>query len=170
MITAIMRLSDGLLADIQVSPNLPLDDLPRLENAVTQFGGVPSSWRLVVVPDALWEGVDPTARQYASVDGSGAVIDVLEVGPPGIDGDKSSIVADGLETITITVDVGDAGYTGIVRWQVVAPDETLTETTDNAVAGSDFWTFAVTQVGEWLVAAETEAHGSATFRFAGTGG
>jgi hypothetical protein len=170
MITAVIRLSDGLLADIQVSPNLPSDDMLRLANAVTQFGGTFANWQLVMVPEALWEGIDPKARQYASVDGGGAIIDVLEVGPPTIDSDKSSIVADGVDTITISVDVGDAGYTGAVDWQVIAPDETVTEVADNAVAGIDTWAFAVTQVGEWLVVAETEAHGSATLSFTATGG
>lgn len=212
MITAVMRISDGLLADVQVwegvvspikanwreiiinyqagnYPNgeetpSPVDTAQynkaldyrelRKQQAVTQFGGALDDWVLVDIDNGLTATIDPMSRPYVDVMDGYTVTEITESTPPDLTADKTSIpvVTDpnnptAGETITVTCDVGDAGYTGIVKWRMDTPDGSVITGSDNAVAGVDTWQISTTQEGVHWVTAETDTHGIARISFIG---
>lgn len=101
----------------------------------------------------------------AYVENNGGSIDIY--GPPDLSADKSEIANDGVDTITITCDLGDAAATDEIRWSVIAPDGSVIEEVDNAVAGVDTWQITTSHVGTHTVRVETDYFGWAEKVFEG---
>lgn len=101
----------------------------------------------------------------AYVENVGGIIGVY--GPPSLSADKTEIANDGVESITVTCDLGDAVATDEIRWSVTAPDGSVINEVDNAVAGVDSWQLTTSHVGVHTVAVETDYFGWAEILFEG---
>lgn len=158
MITAVRRINDGLLADVQESPNWPTDIAPRLQNAVRKFGGAAAEWALIEIPSALWVDINQAARQFAVQTGE-TVTGITQSTPPVVTIDVTTIENTGADTATITANVNDAGYTGLVTWRVILPDGSRLTEVEHMAAGATTLELTTTLEGEHWVQVETELHG-----------
>ena len=170
MITAVRRSSDGLLADIQRAPHFPANVTGRIQNAINRFGGTSADWRVFEVPNDLWQQLapNPRARQLTNVDGN-KIISISQTTPPVVTapGGVSQIESDGVDTITLDVNVGDEADTDAVAYRVIAPDGTQVIDAEDAVDGQITLELTTLQLGAHRVIVETEAHGIAIFEFEG---
>lgn len=101
----------------------------------------------------------------AYVENVGGVIDVY--GPPSLITDKTEIANDGVEAITITCDLGDIEAGDEIRWSVTAPDGSVIQDVDDAVAGVDSWLLTTSHIGTHTVRVETDYFGWAAITFEG---
>lgn len=166
MLTAVRRLSDNLLADIQASARWPADEAERVANALAEFGGASADWQLVEIPPALARAFDPRARQVGVFEGE-VLVDISETVPPTLVAERAAVLADDADLVTLTFDAGDPAYSGPVAWLVVAPDGTCTAVTGTAAAGVDTWQLSTPAVGAHIVVAATGQHGLGTLAFEG---
>ena len=63
MITAVRRITDGYLADIQVTSVISPKPV-RVANALKEAGGEPGDWQVIRIEPALWQGYDPRCKAY----------------------------------------------------------------------------------------------------------
>ncbi len=118
-----------------------------------------------VARKAEYEAAYAAYQAGAYVENDGGSIDVY--GPPALSADKTEIANDGIETITITCDLGDAGADDEVRWRVTAPDASVIEESDTAVAGVDTWQLTTSHIGVHNVLVESDFFGWAEITFEG---
>lgn len=166
--TVVRRASDGLLADIQSGPGLPSDTTPRINNAIAQFGGAAGDWQALEVPAELWTGINPLARQFATLN-AGAISAISQSAPPQAVLSAATLEADGVTEITLTVNIPN--YAGPVKF-VLTPPAPAEPTTGmlSAVAGVATLTTDTDMLGKHTVIVETEAHGVAWASFEGVQG
>jgi hypothetical protein len=162
--TFVRRVSDGLLADIQQGPALSENTTPRINNAIAQFGGAASDWQALEVPDGLWVNINPLARQLATV-ANGQITSISQSTPPQAALSASTVDADGLATITLTVTIPN--YSGPVSVKVYLPSGDVIASTLTAVAGLASDTISTEVDGLHSVIVETVAHGVAIVEFTG---
>lgn len=166
MITAVRRLLDGLLADIQMCPAFPKEEEPRLKNATAQFGGALDDWELMEIPPNVWPAdYNPKARQFWFK--GYTFIGVTQSTPPGLSASKNTVQADGTDTVTITANVGDVTCTDVIRWTVQAPDGSTITGEENMVGGESTLELQTTALGAHTITVETEQFGLAALNIEG---
>lgn len=101
----------------------------------------------------------------AFVENVGGVISVY--GPPVISVDVNQIEADGVDSVVVTVDVGDVGATDVIDWECIAPDGSTIVEAANLVAGLDSWELTTSHVGVHVVNVIVENWGSCSIVFEG---
>jgi len=76
---------------------------------------------------------------------------------------KATVLADGEDSTTMTVDLQDAAYSGAVEWRITAPDGERQTVSTEAVAGVATLVLqvAVNAVGIYAIEVETITHGVA---------
>lgn len=75
MITAAVRLSDGMVVDVQIS-TIDVRGMnvgARVRNAMAEAGGEAEDWAVYQIPDALWVEIDPLATQYVTIENEAVV-------------------------------------------------------------------------------------------------
>jgi hypothetical protein len=92
-------------------------------------------------------------------------------GPPSLSVDKAQIENDGVEQVTVTCNLNDAGSTDEVRWRGTAPNGDLFPPggpeVDNVVSGIDTWKVDTDQEGTHTVRVETDNFGWSEITFEG---
>lgn len=70
MITGVVRVRDGRVADVQQSTidTRGMNVGARVRNAMAEAGGEAEEWAVYQIPDAVWVGIDPLATQYATIE------------------------------------------------------------------------------------------------------
>jgi hypothetical protein len=162
MYRATKRISDGILTWGDEVPTLG-DEATEQTNAVIMFGGVPSDYELIeLTPEQF------AALRAAMPARSKLVGGVLTSATPITTGlSAATVEADGVATITLSVDTHDASYGGAVTVNVTPPDGGAASATLTASAGLASTTISTNQVGVHQVAVETVLHGLAFTSFEG---
>jgi hypothetical protein len=164
MITAVRRASDGLLADVQASPNFPANPAARQANAVAQFGGALGDWTVLEVPEGLWTGINTLARQFGTL-AEGVISAISQSTPPAASLSAGTVENDGVAEITLTVTIPD--YAGPVQVVIYPPNGNKISSTVTAAGGVATEAISTEFEGLHRVMAETEAHGVAWATFEG---
>jgi hypothetical protein len=160
---SVRRISDNLLYVADYPPNLPKlsEQTICIENAVRALGGVAADWQFITLNDAQYHAMEgQMGRAY--LQGGNIVIKSMN-----LSSDKASIAADGVEAATISADVGDANYTGEVKFTVIAPDGSSSSSTVNAVAGIAVDTVTTEQADTHIIRAECVEFGVAEITLEG---
>ena len=92
---------------------------------------------------------------------------IVITGPPLLTLDKEEISNDGIDTITVTCDLGDIEAVDEIRWSVTAPDGSIVSEADFAIGGIDQWPLTTSFVGLHTVRVETDFYGSKDIVFNG---
>jgi hypothetical protein len=147
---AARRLADGLLTGMQGSPNTP-DEATMISKGVNFDGGAPETWAMVTLTQQQHDAV------IAALPGRSFLSDdtITSATPPQL----SSEVTD-VGEVTVTCDVGDAGYDGLISWECVPPDGIARQDSGTAVAGVDTWVIQTGQQGSYAVRVDVEQFGS----------
>ena len=93
--------------------------------------------------------------------------EIVISGPPALSVDSEQIDNDGLDSLTVTCDLGDAQASDEIRWSVRAPDGSVSEAQENAVNGVDSWELTTSHEGRHTVRVETDRFGWAEISFEG---
>ena len=150
---AARRTSDGLLTGLQGSPNTP-DEATMIQKGESLDSG------------ATWEMILLTQEQYgeiiAALPGRSYLNDdtITSATPPQLSSEVT-----GAGEVTVTCDVGDAGFTGAISWACIPPDGVPQQDSGNAVAGVDTWVIQTGQIGNYTVRVDTETFGAAEIQF-----
>jgi hypothetical protein len=153
-------LGDGLLADIQDSPNLPADEAARVQNAVNKFGGQAEAWAVVVIPDGAWENINPKARQFW--DGES----LTQSEPPAAEMSAPTVEADGEAEITLLADF-ESELSGAVKVVITLPDGEQVSLDLEADGGVLEYGISTTLEGLHRVMVESELDGVGFTEFEG---
>lgn len=147
---AARRLSDGLLTGVQSSPKTPN------EATMIAKGGATEDWQYVELTQQQYDGVIAAlpGRSFLNNDS------ITSATPPQL---SSEVTRAG--EVTVTCDVGDATYTGLISWECISPDGLSHADSANAVAGVDTWVIATGQIGNYAVRAEAELFGVSEITF-----
>jgi hypothetical protein len=102
----------------------------------------------------------------------GAVIEnvggeIVISGPPELSVDRGEIANDGVDSVTVTCDLGDPEASDEIRWSVSAPDDSVNEAEADAINGVDSWQLTTSFEGVHTVRVETDRFGWAEIRFEG---
>jgi len=92
---------------------------------------------------------------------------IVITGPPLLTLDKEEISNDGIDTITVTCDLGDIEAVDEIRWSVTASDGSIVSEADFAIGGIDQWPLTTSFVGLHTVRVETDFYGSKDIVFNG---
>ncbi len=92
---------------------------------------------------------------------------IIISGPPLLSVDKSEIINDGVDAVTITCDLEDANLTDEIRWSVIAPDGSIQTDVEFAVYGVDTWVLTTSHIGVHKVVVETDFYGTSFITFKG---
>lgn len=128
--------------------------------------------------DLLWqEGSDYIAKKSIydnalAASRNGAFVEnvdgnVVVSGPPSISSDVPEIDNDGVEQVVITVDVGDAAYTGLVIWDIFYPDGNSFQDQENAVSGVSQLTLTTLQEGNHTIKVFCDGFGESSISIFG---
>lgn len=162
---AMKRDTDNVLFNVRAVPVLPSDAEQATEEAA-----------MLLINGGTWEGVELSADQYMQA------IAILRQGrrPKHVDGeiignakmqissDKASIQANDIDAVTITVNTGDAAYTGNIKFIITTPESSGDlQSVVACVAGVASETITTEQIGTHTVRAESVEFGAVEITFAG---
>lgn len=162
---AMKRNTDNILFNVRAVPILPSDAEQATEEAA-----------MLSINGGTWEGVELTADQFMQA------FAILRQGrrPKHVDNeiignakmqistDKASIQADDTDVVTITVNTGDAAYTGNITFIITTPESSGDlQSVVACVAGVATETITTEQLGTHTIRAESVEFGVVEIAFTG---
>ncbi|HEX3053226.1 MAG TPA: hypothetical protein VHP83_21385 [Aggregatilineaceae bacterium] len=157
--TCLKRIVDGLLTWPDVAPEHTLDEdqARRQTEAASLFGGTAADYTFIELSPAQYAAV------VAAMPGRSFLIDgaVISKLPPTLTANKSTVIADGVDTATITAQVSDPACTDILKWTVYVPDGSLVQGQENLIAGAAVLELQTSALGLHRISAESEQWGIA---------
>lgn len=151
---AAIRISDGLLSAVTEVPNLPSNIIQR---AIDGDGGIESDWQVVELSTEQAAAVQDAYPSRSYLSGGNLTTKTLN-----LTSNKTQIIADGVDSATLTAETGDPDFTGIIQFYAVAPNGDSVNDIVTAVAGVASTTIVTNQVDMHTITAETVDFGSDT--------
>lgn len=160
MIYATAKNGDGILAGVDTSFEQPDPEVIKL-NAANLLGG--TDWEYTELSEAQW-----LAWLAALPARSKLVGGVLtSVTPISASLSAGTVEADGVATITLSVNCHDGAYNGSISVKITPPSGEVVSATLTAIAGIGTESISTNQTGVHQITIETVLHGLAYASFEG---
>lgn len=156
------RKSDGWLSWPNETPNLPTSS-EQLTSLASRLGGVAEDYEYVELSQEQFDAINLAKPGRSFLVGnsiSSAIAPTAAI-------DRTEVPSDDTTLVTISVNVHDASYAGLVSCMVICPDNVVIKDSDNAVAGVAQFQIATPQLGIHKIELESEKHGVAFTEFTG---